>query len=127
MDKELEILKNLSKYLQLKIDSGEHKIIYNDLMQDEKTIDCINAIETLIQALENSIATSVVEEKIDKLEKQKQEKEKILEEVNNVIQKQQSTESELDGAYQYYDETYDEKEKIIYQLQILQELLQRKE
>ena len=67
MNKELEILKNLSKYLQLKIDSGEHKIIYNDLMQDEKTIDCINAIETLIQALENSIDKSVVEEKIKEL------------------------------------------------------------
>lgn len=64
MDKELEILKNLSKYLQLKIESGEHKIFYNDLMHDEKTIDCINAIETLVQAVENSIPTSVVEEKI---------------------------------------------------------------
>lgn len=70
MNKELEILKNLSKYLQLKIDSGEHKIIYNDLMQDEKTIDCINAIETLIQALENSIDKSVVEEKIEELDEE---------------------------------------------------------
>ena len=61
MDKELEILKNLSRYLQLKIDNGEHKIIYNDLMWDEKTIDCINAIETLIRTVENSIDKSVVE------------------------------------------------------------------
>lgn len=68
MDKELEILKNLSKYLQLKIDSGEHKIIYNDLMQDEKTIDCINAIETLIQIVENSISREVIERKLAKIE-----------------------------------------------------------
>lgn len=72
MDKELEILKNLSRYLQLKIDNGEHKIIYNDLMWDEKTIDCINAIETLIRTVENSIDKSVV---LEKLNKKKQERE----------------------------------------------------
>ncbi len=114
MDKELE--ENLKELLEKS-------------NQKDKCDICItnNTLETILNYIENSIPTSVVEEKIDKLEKQKQEKEKILEEVNNVIQKQQSTESELDGAYQYYDETYDEKEKIIYQLQILQELLQRNE
>lgn len=71
MDKELEILKNLSKYLQLKIESGEHKIFYNDLMHDEKTIDCINAIETLVQAVENSIPKSVVEKEIIELKNMK--------------------------------------------------------
>ena len=39
-----KILEHLIEYLQQKIDSGEHKIFYNDLMYDEKTIDCINAI-----------------------------------------------------------------------------------
>lgn len=123
MEKELEdikqinhMLENIDDVLELEDDS---EIIETYLKQK-------HALETALNYIENSIATSVVEEKIDKLEKQKQEKEKILEEVNNVIQKQQSTESELDGAYQYYDETYDEKEKIIYQLQILQELLQEK-
>ena len=70
MDKELEILKNLSKYLQLKIDSREHKIFYNELMYDEKTIDCINAIETLVRTVENSIDKSVVEKKIEELDEE---------------------------------------------------------
>lgn len=49
MDKNIEILQNLIDYLQLKIDNGQHKIIYNDLMYDEKVIDCIYAIQDLIQ------------------------------------------------------------------------------
>lgn len=64
LEEAIKICKNLSKYLQLKIDSGEHKIFYNNLMYNEKTIDCINAIETLVEAVENSIPTSVVREKI---------------------------------------------------------------
>ena len=60
MEEEIKILKNLIEYLQFKIDSGEHKIIYNDLMYDEKTIDCINSIENLIKAYKE------LEEKWDK-------------------------------------------------------------
>ena len=48
MEEDIKILKNLIEYLQLKIDSGEHKIIYNNLMCDEKIVDCINSIENII-------------------------------------------------------------------------------
>ena len=117
MDKELEILKNLSKYLQLKIDSGEHKIIYNDLMWDEKTIDCINAIETLIQALENSIPTSVVEEKIKEYKKIAEKVDKIPETVK---------EERLDGSVVYSQRFNADGYIAEIIVKILQELLQKK-
>ena len=47
-----KILEHLIEYLQQKIDSGEHKIFYNDLMYDEKTIDCINAINNSLEEIE---------------------------------------------------------------------------
>ena len=48
-----EILEHLKEYLQSKIDNNEHKIFYNDLMWDEKTIDCINAIDDLLDYTTN--------------------------------------------------------------------------
>lgn len=68
MDKNIKILKNLIDYLQLKIDNGENKIIYNYLLYDEKTIDCINAIQNLIDYTNNSIPKDVLIEKLDNLE-----------------------------------------------------------
>ena len=47
-----EILEHLVEYLQQKIDSGEHKIFFNDLMWDEKTIDCINDINDTLEEIE---------------------------------------------------------------------------
>lgn len=44
-----EILEHLVEYLQDKIDTGYHKIFYNDDMYDEKTIDCINAINDTLE------------------------------------------------------------------------------
>ena len=48
-----EILEHLKEYLQSKIDNGEHKIFYNDLMWDIKTIDCINAIDDSLDYITN--------------------------------------------------------------------------
>ena len=48
-----EILKHLTDYLQMLIDSGIHKIFYNDNMCDEKTIDCINAINDTLDYITN--------------------------------------------------------------------------
>lgn len=42
-----EIIIHLLMYLQNMIDSGQHKLFYNDLMHDEKVIDIINAITNL--------------------------------------------------------------------------------
>lgn len=49
---DIKILINLRKYLNLLIHSGQHKIFYNDLGWDEKTIDCINAIDHILAARE---------------------------------------------------------------------------
>ena len=49
IEKDIEILKNIIKYLNLLIYEGKNKIIYNDLFWDEKTVDCITAIEHLLQ------------------------------------------------------------------------------
>ena len=46
------VLNHLLEYLQDKIDTGYHKIFYNDDMHDEKTIDCINAINNTLEEIE---------------------------------------------------------------------------
>lgn len=76
------------------------------------------------QTESGSIPKQVVNLKIANLKKQIEEKDKILDEVNSVIKKQQGTETDLDAAYQYYDETYDEKQKLNYQVNILEKLLE---
>ena len=48
IEEDMKILENLKKYLNLLIYEGTHKIIYNDLGWDEKTIDCINAIDHIL-------------------------------------------------------------------------------
>lgn len=45
----IEIFNNLKEYIQDKINSGEHKIYYNDLCWDIKCVDCITAIDTLLE------------------------------------------------------------------------------
>lgn len=42
-------------------------------MWDEKTIDCINAIETLVQIADNSISREVIEKKLTELKKEYKE------------------------------------------------------
>ena len=44
----IKILENLKSYLKLLVYDGNDKIIYNDLLWDEKTVDCINTIEHLL-------------------------------------------------------------------------------
>lgn len=48
-----ETIIHLLMYLQNMIDSGQHKLFYNDLMHDEKVIDIINAITNLQQEKED--------------------------------------------------------------------------
>ena len=64
IEEDIKILKNLKKYLNLLIYEGTHKIIYNDLGWDEKTIDCINAIEHILAEREAD------KKKIKELEKE---------------------------------------------------------
>lgn len=67
MSKNIEILNHLIEYLQDKIDTGYHKIFYNDLMYDEKTVDCINAINDIIK--ENVRLNNIINELEDYLNK----------------------------------------------------------
>ena len=48
IEEDIKILENLKKFLNLLIYEETHKIIYNDLGWDEKTIDCINAIDHIL-------------------------------------------------------------------------------
>lgn len=48
MEEDIELLEKLKMYLQIKIDSGYHKLAFNDLMHDFKTIDAMYAIKNLI-------------------------------------------------------------------------------
>lgn len=51
-DEEKEIFNNLKEYMQNQIDNGYHKFIYNDLDWDFKCVDCINAIEHVLELIE---------------------------------------------------------------------------
>ena len=62
IEEDINILENLKKYLNLLIYEGTHKIIYNDLDWDEKTIDCINVIEHILAEREED------KKKIEELE-----------------------------------------------------------
>ena len=71
----IEIFNNLKEYIQNKIDSGEHKIYYNDLGWDVKCVDCITAIDTLLdlynkqkEEKEDYISKAEIRDKIKKLE-----------------------------------------------------------
>ena len=64
VEEDIKILENLKKYLNLLIYEGTHKIIYNDLGWDEKTIDCINAIDHILEEREED------KKKIEELEKE---------------------------------------------------------
>lgn len=49
IEDDARILFNLKCYLESLLASGQDKICYNDLLYDEKTIDCINVIEDLLK------------------------------------------------------------------------------
>lgn len=49
IENDVRILFNLKCYLESLLASGQDKIYYNDLLYDEKTIDCINALEDLLK------------------------------------------------------------------------------
>lgn len=63
-----EILQNLIKFLQLLIDSGQHKIFYDENMNEEKAIDCINVIRELRYKVTTSIPKQVLIDKRKELD-----------------------------------------------------------
>lgn len=72
-DRDKKILKNIIEYFQDKLDNGCHKIIYNDLMWDEKTVDIINLLNDI---LENYISKDKIKKIFNKqIEEYEKEKE----------------------------------------------------
>lgn len=120
IEEDIKILENLKKYLNLLIYEGTHKIIYNDLGWDEKTIDCINAIAHILAEREED------KKRIEELE------EKNKEILNSKIgidlityQNKKIKEKIKDLEYNSslgFEETLEES----YKIEILKELLEEK-
>lgn len=123
IEENIKILENLKKYLNLLIYEGTHKIIYNDLGWDEKTIDCINAIDHILAEREED------KKKIEELEKENKRKDMFVKMAKEVIEesilKQKIKEKIKDLEYNSslgFEETLEET----YKIDILQELLEDK-
>lgn len=52
MDKNINILNNVKEYMKESINKGYHKFYYNELGCDEKCVDIINAIDSIIEYYE---------------------------------------------------------------------------
>lgn len=99
IEEDIKILENLKKYLNLLIYEGTHKIIYNDLGWDEKTIDCINAIDHILaEREEDKKKINKLEYRIEELKKyNKTISDRVVEYKKNCIPKQKVKE-ELEKA-----------------------------
>lgn len=80
IEEDIKRLENLKKYLNLLIYEGKHKIYYNDLGWDEKTIDCINAIDHILAEREAD------KKKIEELEKENKRKDMFIKMAKEVIE-----------------------------------------
>ncbi len=123
IEENIKILENLKKYLNLLIYEGTHKIIYNDLGWDEKTIDCINAIDHILAEREED------KKKIEELEKENKRKDMFVKMAKEVIEesilKQKIKEKIKDLEYNSslgFEETLEES----YKIEVLKELLEDK-
>lgn len=123
IEENIKILENLKKYLNLLIYEGTHKIIYNDLGWDEKTIDCINAIAHILAEREED------KKRIEELEKENKRKDMFVKMAKEVIEesilKQKIKEKIKDLEYNSslgFEETLEES----YKIEVLKELLEDK-
>lgn len=82
IEENIKILENLKSYLNLLVYEGKDKIIYNDLLWDEKTVDCINAIEHLIN---DYTRQKQINEEHQKINGELRERIKELEEANKIF------------------------------------------
>ena len=82
IEDDVKILENLKSYLNLLVYDGNDKIIYNDLLWDEKTVDCINAIEHL---LSDYTRQKQINEEHQKINGELREKVKELEEERQLV------------------------------------------
>lgn len=125
IEDDVRILFNLKCYLESLVASGQDKIFYNDLLYDEKTIDCINAIEDLLKERKKYTIRLTDEEYgrvIDIAQKDKRIKE--LEEettklkAQHIFTRNKATDEEKAELYDVIDKTlgtFLEQEKPIWQ------------
>ena len=123
IEEDIKILENLKKYLNLLIYEGTHKIIYNDLGWDEKTIDCINAIDHILEEREED------KKRIEELEDRCKSHQKFLYEAaeveKNGIPKQKVKEA-LEDIEDYFDRLNGPDEDMKYIRNKKKELLEEK-
>lgn len=139
IEEDIKILENLKSYLNLLVYEGKDKIIYNDLLWDEKTVDCINTIEHLINNYtrqkqineEHQKINGELREKVKELEDkyilEKVAKEEVEELLEDSIPKQK-IKDKLEEINKKYENSKDENGESPYYypdftIRILQELL----
>ena len=105
IEENIKILENLKSYLNLLVYEGKDKIIYNDLLWDEKTVDCINAIEYLINDYKRQ---KQINEEHQKINGELREKVKELEKENRIF----ALEGSKIKLSLYIKENYIPKQKI---------------
>lgn len=123
IEEDIKRLENLKKYLNLLIYEGKHKIYYNDLGWDEKTIDCINAIDHILEEREED------KKRIEELEDRCKSHQKLLYEAaeveKNGIPKQKVKEA-LEDIEDYFDRLNGPDEDMKYIRNKKKELLEEK-
>lgn len=98
IEEDINILENLKKYLNLLIYEGTHKIIYNDLDWDEKTIDCINAIEHILAEREED------KKKIEELEDENRiQRHQIMAAYDNGYIPKQKVKDKIEKEIKYHE------------------------
>lgn len=126
IEEDIKILENLKKYLNLLIYEGTHKIIYNDLGWDEKTIDCINAIEHILaEREEDKKKIAELEAKLEFYQWGDLDNLKFEEYMKEFIPKQKVKEG-LEDIEDYFDRLNGPDEDMEYIRNIKKELLEDK-
>lgn len=106
IEEDIKRLENLKKYLNLLIYEGKHKIYYNDLGWDEKTIDCINAIDHILaEREEDKKRIKELEEKLlDMVEGTKYIKKETSKETAEYIKENYIPKQKVINSINYYDQ-----------------------
>lgn len=126
IEEDIKRLENLKKYLNLLIYEGKHKIYYNDLGWDEKTIDCINAIvHILAEREENKKKIAELEAKLEFYQWGDLDNLKFEEYMKEFIPKQKVKEG-LEDIEDYFDRLNGPDEDMKYIRNKKKELLEEK-
>lgn len=55
IEKDIDILNNVKEYMQESINKGYHKFCYNEQGCDEKCVDIINAIDSIVESYKEAL------------------------------------------------------------------------